>query len=101
MILKCKIFVGEDLETRTNGEALILSSALLFRGCFIPEYYKLFAHKVCEVIELNIPDKKLMIFLKCLNLNELNLKEDIDHVRALALIHDNPILLIDPINKAK
>jgi hypothetical protein len=101
LILKCKKFVGEDLETRTNGEALILSSALLFRGCFIPEYYKLFAQKVCEVIDLNIPDKKLMIFLKCLNLNELNLKEDIDHVRALALLHDNPILLIDPMNIAK
>jgi hypothetical protein len=101
LIEKCKKFIGKDLETRTNGETLILSSALLFRGCFIPDYYKLYAQKVCEVIHLNIPDKNLMIYVKYLNFNEFNLKEDINQVRALAILHDKPILFIDPMNKAK
>ena len=101
LISKCKRFIGKDLETRTNGEALILSSALLFRGCFIPEYYKLYGQKVCDVIHLNIPDKNLMIYVKYLNFNEFNLKEDINQVRALAILHDKPILFIDPMNKAK
>ena len=42
-----------------------------------------------------------MIYVKYLNLNELNLKEDIDQVRVLAILHDKPILFIDPMNKAK
>jgi hypothetical protein len=96
-----KKYIGEDLETRTNGQSLILSSTILFRGCFIPDYYKLFALKVCDVVHLNIPDKKLMIFLKNLNFTELNIKEDIDQVRALALLHDKPILFLDPLDKAK
>jgi hypothetical protein len=37
-----------------------------------------------------------MISLKNLNFTELNIKEDIDQVRALALLHDKPILFIDP-----
>jgi len=56
LILKCKKFIGEDLETRANGEALILSSTLLFRGCLIPEYYKLIAQKAHEIVKQNIPD---------------------------------------------
>lgn len=101
IFVKCKILIGEDLETRANGEALILSSTLLFRGCFIPEYYKLFEQKVFYVVEQNIPDIKLMEFLKNRNYSEINLKEDIEKVRALAVFIDKPILFIDPMDNAK
>jgi len=42
-----------------------------------------------------------MDFLKNLNFSEINLKNDIDLVRAFALLIDKPILFIDPIGKAK
>ena len=42
-----------------------------------------------------------MDFLKNLNFSEINLKDDVDQVRALALLIDKPLLFIDPISKAK
>ncbi len=101
MILKCKKFIGEDIETRANGEALILSSTLLFRGCFLPEYYNIIAQKVNEIVQQNIPDIKLMVFLKNINFSEINLKDDIDKVRVFAFLIDKPIIFIDPNKKSK
>ena len=42
-----------------------------------------------------------MDFLKNLNFSEINLKDDIDQVRALTLLIDKPLLFIDQMRKAK
>ena len=42
-----------------------------------------------------------MDFLRGRTYSEINLKEDIDKVRALAMFIDKPILFIDPMDKAK
>ena len=42
-----------------------------------------------------------MDILKNISYSEINLKDDLDQVRALIFLIDKPLLFIDPISKAK
>ncbi len=42
-----------------------------------------------------------MDFLKNLNFSKINLKDDIDQLRAMTLLIDKPLLFIDSMSKAK
>ena len=100
LVFRCQHSMGTDLETQTNAEALAISATILFKGCFVPQYFKIFREKTFNVIEANIPNKEAMLILKYSDFQEFNIKEDADLVRVLSILHDEALLFIDPMNKA-
>ncbi len=94
--------MGTDLETeKSNAEALGISANILFKGCFVPQYFKIFREKTFNVIKANIPFNDMpMLKLKYFDFQEFNIKHDADLVRVLSILNDEALLFIDPMNKA-